>query len=136
MSFYTFGIKSMAYRDSLIPISDDDPVVQMIQAFEGKDNKFSKAVTGGIKKYEKEARSNLATHAEWAEVAQHLTIDLSADGQSLSYSVQGGSDIEQKYMELEYGGPNSGAGGRVRSMANSGDVLAKIIDNALAEVMK
>lgn len=136
MSFYTFGIKSMAYRDSLIPISDDDPVVQMIQAFEGKDNKFSKAVTSGIKKYEKEARSNLSMYPEWAEVAPHLTIDLSADGQSLSYSVQGGSEIEQKYMELEYGGPNSGAGGRIRAMANSGDALAKIIDNALSEVME
>ena len=136
MSFYTFGIKSMANKDSLIPISDDDPIVQMIQAFEGKDNKFSKAVMAGIKQYEKEARSDLATHSEWAEVAPHLNIGLAADGQSLSYSVQGGSEIEQKYMELEYGGPNKSASGRVRTMANSSDALTKIIDNALAEVMK
>lgn len=136
MSFYTFGIKSMANNDSLIPISDDDPLIQMIQAFEGKDNKFSKSIMTGIKKYEKEARADLASHPEWAEVAPHLTVGLDTDGQSLSYSVQGGAEIQQKYMELEYGGPNSGAGGRVRAMANSGDALAKIIDNALAEVMK
>jgi hypothetical protein len=135
MSFYTFGIKSMAYRDSLIPISDDDPIVQMFEFFNGKNNKFNKAVMDGIKKYEKEARSNLSMYPEWADIASHLTVELSTDGQSLSYSVQGGSDIEQKYMELEYGGPNNGAGGRVRSMANSGDILAKILDNALEEVM-
>lgn len=136
MSFYTFGIKSMANKDSIVPISDDDPVVQMIQAFQGKDNKFSKAVLAGIKQYEKEMRSHLSANLEWAEVAPHLNVDLSSNGQSLEYSVQGGSDIEQKYMELEYGGPYSGASGRVRSMANNGDALAKIIDNALAEVME
>ena len=135
MSFYTFGIKSMANKDSLIPISEDDPIVQMVESFNGKNNKFNKAVMDGIKKYEKEARSNLSMHPEWAEIAPHLTVGLSTDGQSLSYSVQGVSDIEQKYMELEYGGPNNGAGGRVRSMANSGDILAKILDNALEEVM-
>jgi hypothetical protein len=135
MSFYTFGIKSMAYRDSLIPISDDDPTVQMVEFFNGKNNKFNKAVMDGIKKYEKEARSNLSMYPEWADIAPHLTVGLSPDGQSLSYSIQGGSEIEQKYMELEYGGPNNGAGGRVRSMANSGDILAKILDNALEEVM-
>jgi len=135
MSFYTFGIKSMANKDSLIPISEDDPIVQMVEAFNGKDNKFSRSVMNGIKQYEKEARSNLSMFPEWAEVAPHLMVGLSTDGQSLSYSVQGGSDIEQKYMELEYGGPNNGAGGRVRSMANSGDILAKIIDNALTEVI-
>lgn len=136
MSFYTFGIKSMANNDSLIPISNDDPLIQMIQAFEGKDNKFSKAIMTGITNYEKEARADLASHPEWSEVAPHLTVGLATDGQSLSYSVQGSSDIEQKYMELEYGGPNNGASGRVRVMANSGDALAKIIDNALGEVMK
>jgi len=135
MSFYTFGIKSMAYKDSLIPISEDDPLVQMVEYFNGKSNKFNKAVVDGIKKYEKEARSNLGMYPEWAEIAPHLTVGLSTDGQSLSYSIQGGSDIEQKYMELEYGGPSGGAGGRVRSMANSGDILAKILDNALEEVM-
>lgn len=136
MSFHTFGITSMAHKNSLIPISSSDPIVQMIEAFDGKDNNFSKAVTKGIKKYEKQTRASLSMHPEWAEVAPHLTVGLSTDGQSLSYSVQGGSNIEKKYMELEYGGPNKGAQGLVRKLANNGDALAQIIDNALAEVMK
>ena len=136
MSSYTPGVKSMADKNSLVSISDDDPIIQMIQAFGGADNEFSKAVMSGITNYEKEARSSLATDNEWSEVAPHLTVGLGTDGQSLSYSVQGGSDINKKYMELEYGGPNRGASGRVRAMANSSDALAKIMDNALSEVTK
>ena len=136
MSFYSFGIKNMVHKDSLIPISGDDPIAQIIEASNGKDNKFSQAITKGIKKYESEETKSQKVHPEWAEVAPHLTIGLSADGQSLSYSVRGDAKIEQKYMELEYGGPKNGAGGRVRAMANSGDALSTIIDNALAEVMK
>ena len=62
MSFYSFGIKNMVHKDSLIPISGDDPIAQIIEAFNGKDNKFSQAITKGIKKYENDARTSLKVH--------------------------------------------------------------------------
>lgn len=76
MSSYTPGVKSMADKNSLVSISDDDPIIQMIQAFGGADNKFSKAVMSGITNYEKEARSSLATDNEWSEVAPTLLLVL------------------------------------------------------------
>ena len=135
MSFSISGVQSMRNKDSLIPFSEDDPIMQMVEAFNGKDNKFSKAIFKGIKEYEKHAQSTLSVNPGWSEIAPYLSVTLSADGQSLSYSVQGDPDIEQKYMELEYGGPKNGAQGKVRAMANNGDSLAKIMDNALSEVM-
>jgi hypothetical protein len=130
---YAFGTSSIANNESLIPISNNLPITQVIQAFNGKDNDFSKSLMNGITRHEKEVRASLSKDPAWAEVAPYITVGLSDDGESLSYGIEGSSDIKQKYMELEYGGTSRGASGRIRSIAHNSNALSTIIENSLNE---
>lgn len=130
---YAFGTLSIANNESLIPISNNLPIISVIQAFNGKDNDFSKSIRKGITKHETEIRTSLAKDPAWAEVAPYITVSLADDGESLSYGIEGSSDIKQKYMELEYGGTSRGASGRIRSIAHNSNMLSTIIENSLSE---
>lgn len=130
---YAFGTLSIANNESLIPISNNLPITQVIQAFNGKDNDFSKSLMKGIIRHEKEVRASLSKDPAWAEVAPYITVGLSDDGESLSYGIEGSSDIKQKYMELEYGSTSRGASGRIRSIAHNSNALSTIIENSLNE---
>jgi hypothetical protein len=87
----------------------------------------------GIIRHEKEVRASLSKDPSWAEVAPYITVSLADDGESLSYGIEGSSDIKQKYMELEYGGTSRGASGRIRSIAHNSNALSTIIENSLNE---
>jgi hypothetical protein len=136
MSLYTPGIKSMANKNSLVSIPDTDPVMQMIQAFGGADNKFSKELKKGIKKHQDKVRSGLSKNPEWASIANNLHVGLSPSGDSLSYTIKGDQEVQSKYMTLEYGDQNTPASGRIRSLANSGNAISDIINDALKAVLK
>ena len=136
MSSYISGIKSMANKDSLVSIPDSDPIMQMVQAFGGKDNKFNRELQKGIKRYQDKVRSGLATHPEWASIASNLHVGLSPSGDSLSYTIKGGQEVQSKYMSLEYGDQNTPASGRIRSLANNGNAISDIINDALKAVSK
>lgn len=116
---------------SFLGLTKDSQLIQIVDAFSGKDNQFSRAIAKAVKEHEADVRNSLSKDDDWRSVSDHISVSFS--GGNLTYTVTGGSEMLNKVKELEYGSVDKTASGALRKLALSSD---KSADAIISKAMK
>lgn len=118
-------------NQSFLGLTKDSQLIQIVEAFSGKDNPLSRAIAKGVKDHEKKVRASLNRDEDWKTVSDNIAVSFS--GGNLTYTVTGGSEAMEKVKELEYGSAERTASGFLRKLSMTSD---KVAEDILSDAMK